>query len=511
MTDGAPTRLATAPAGAWQRPPLRPGRRPIPGLTERWLVALGIVVTAVLIGGMSTLDHGVALGACLVAAFVAAIWAWPALGALVLIVATPLTAGIDRGLAIPVFRPSEALALLIGGTLAARGLTRLRTGHLPRLRLSRVELSIVLLAVTSSVVPLLWMLARHRDIGQDDILYALVMWKFLGIYVIVRACVTSERQVHRCLWASVAVACPVALIALLQSLQIAGVEHLLAPLFSPFGHSGALLHARGSSTLALPAATADLLIYNLAIAAGLWLRYRRHAWILALAAVLFVLGALSSGEFSSAIGLFIGVVCIAVVTGTPRVLALFVPAAAIASVALRPVIDRRLSGFQSASGLPVSWTGRLHNLQAYFWPRLLSDWNFLLGVRPSARVAVATQATGFVWIESGYTWLLWGGGIPLLASFVFFVQSAAAMAWRAAQRGPAAASAAGVAAFVAIIVTTVLMVFDPHLTYRGSADLLFFLLALAAPRTGRATGVERSARRQAGKAPEAIRETEVEG
>ena len=510
MSDGAPIRLATAPAGAGHGPPLRLDRRPTPGVKVEWLVAVGVLLSAVLIGGASTLDYRAALGACLVASFVAAIWVWPVLGAYVLIVATPLTAGIDRGLAIPVFRPSEALALLIGGTLVARGLTRLRTGHLPRLRLSRVELSIVLLAVTSSFVPLLWMLARQRDIGQDDILYALVMWKFLGIYVIVRACVTADRQVRRCLWASVAVACPVAVIALLQSLQIGGVEHLLAPLYSPFGHTGALQHSRGSSTLALPAATADLLIYNLAIAAGLWLRYRRHARMLTLAAMLFVLGVISSGEFSSALGLFIGVVCIAAVTGNPRLLALFVPAMAIAAAVLRPVIGKRLSGFQSASGLPVSWTGRLDNLRTYFWPKLSSDWNFLLGVRPSARVPVASQATGFVWIESGYMWLLWGGGIPLLASFVFFVLSAATMAWRAARRSPAAASAAGVAAFVAVTVTTILMVFDPHLTYRGSADLLFFLIALAAPRTGRASGVERSARRHTGKAPGSIRETGVE-
>jgi hypothetical protein len=511
MTDGAPILPAAVGRRVWDGPSLPAGRGRTLDPRTRRLAALGIALTAVLIGGLSTFDHGVALGACLVASFVVAVWMRPAIGAYVLIVFTPLTAGIDRGLAIPVFRPSEALALLIGGTLIARGLVRLRTGYLPRLRPSRVELSIVLLAVTSSFVPLLWMLARQRDISQDDIMYALVMWKFLGLYAIVRTCISTDRQINRCLWASVLVACPVALIAVLQSLQIAGVEHLLAPLFSPFGHAGALQHARGSSTLALPAATADLLIYNLAIAAGLWLGRRRHTRILALVALLCVFGVLSSGEFSSALGLVIGVVCIAFVTGVPWVLAVFVPAAAIAGAALRPVIETRLSGFQSASGLPVSWTGRLDNLRTYFWPVLSSDWNFLFGVRPSARVPVASQATGYVWIESGYTWLLWGGGIPLLASFVFFVHSAASMAWRAARSGPPGAGAAGVAAFVAVIVTSVLMVFDPHLTYRGSADLLFFLLALAAPRVSREPADERDARPQRpGKTLEKRREIEVD-
>ena len=106
----------------------------------------------------------------------------------------------------------------------------------------------------------------------------------------------------------------------------------------------------------------------------------------------------------------------------------------------------------------------------------------MLGVRPSARVAVASQGTGYVWIESGYTWLLWGGGIPLFASFVFFVLATVKRGWEAAHRQAGAAGVAGIATVVAIMVTIVLMMFDPHLTYRGSADLMFALIALSAPR-----------------------------
>ncbi len=457
-------------------------RRP----SSLWLI-VPILLLAAVVGAVIDLYSVEVLAA--LAAFIlgACVWRRPALAAYLVIGLTPLTVGINRGSALPLLRPNEALALFVGGTLAARGLVRMRTGHLPRVHLDRVEVSLVLLAVCSSVVPLLWMLIRQEQISKDDLLYSLVLWKYLGLYTLIRLSVHTDQEIRRCLWISVGVGCIVAVLAVLQSLGLFGVSHVLSTYYAPAGYEGAF-QARGSSTLGLPAATADLMIYNLAIVSGLWVRYRRHRGLLAVAAALFVFGALAAGEFSSAIGLVVAAVCIAAVTSSPRLLTMFIPAGLLASLALRPVIERRLSGFQSATGLPVSWTGRLQNLENYFWPKLFSDWNFVFGVRPAARIPVATQATGYVWIESGYTWLLWGGGIPLLASFVFFVQATAKRGWDAARNSPGAASVAGTATFVAVIVTTVLMIFDPHLTYRGSADALFGLIALAAPRRARPGG-----------------------
>src|SRR5207302_8441381 len=144
---------------------------------------------------------------------------------------------------------------------------------------------------------------------------------------------------------------------------------------------------------------------------------------------------------------------------------------------LRPVIGKRLSGFQSASGVPTSWTTRLQNLQGYFWPKLFSDWNWTLGAETAARIQVSTQINGYVWIESGYTWLLWGGGIPLLASYIALAVAVLGKG-RGYARRAGAAGIADPAVAVAMCSPVVLMVAARDVTLRDSGGRLFMLMTL---------------------------------
>jgi hypothetical protein len=156
------------------------------------------------------------------------------------------------------------------------------------------------------------------------------------------------------------------------------------------------------------------------------------------------------------------------------------PVAGIAAIVLRPVIEKRLSGFQGGSTLPASWQVRLDNVTTYFWPVLEQNLNWVTGVRPLARIdGPRFSGIEYIWIESGHVYLLWTGGVAFLLAFFWYLWVALRRTARIARERSDAVGVAAIAAYTALVVTAVLMVLDPHLTLRGSADLSFALLGLA--------------------------------
>lgn len=438
------------------------------------------VVAAILISFLLVLTPAVVLVAIVATLLAIRVIFHPSTAAYVLLFTTPLIVGIDRGSVLPLLRPSEALGLLLGGALLTRGFIRLGTGRQLSFRFSTVDASILLLALTSSVLPLLWMTARSKDVALDDLLYALTLWKYYGLYLLVRASVRTEREVRSCLALSLAAAALVAVVAILQSLQILGVPELLATYYAPFGDELALNINRGTSTLASSHATADVLTFNLAIALAWIARGPRSRLLLGSLTVLFVFGILASGQFSGVIALVVGAGAVGFLTGRlTRGVVASGPILVAAGLVLQPVLQERLNSVDPSRGLPTSWLGRLENLQRFFWPELTSNFNFLLGVRPSARVPAPESWREYVYIESGHTWLLWNGGIPFFLAFFVFLWTAMGALRRVAYQRSDAVGVAAIAAFAAAGVIGVLMTFDPHLTLRGAADLFFSLLALA--------------------------------
>jgi hypothetical protein len=450
----------------------------------RRLLDAALLLAPIGVGALLTFKVKYALLAVAVLATIGLTMARPVIAAYALVLLTPLIVGINAGAVVPVLRPNEALIVLFGLAIGLRWLWGLRSGGLRRPAIDRVDATIIALGITSSVLPLGMMVVRQRAITEDDLLYCIVVWKLLAEYVIVRSVVKTREQALRCLQLSMAAAAVVCVIGMLQALHKFGVPGLLAKYYAPNDVTAPLSNGRGSSLLGLPAAVADLAILNLGIAIAMLVRgYPRRLWLGGLAAV-FALGVIAAAEFSTLIGLIVAFAALLVLTKAARLAAYAVPVAVIGGVVLWPVIQTRLGGFNSATGLPVSWVNRLYNLRTYFWPVLFSDNNWILGVRPSARIATDTRQFGYVWIESGYTWLLWGGGIPLLASYLAFVAAVLKKCWRHAQRAdPAGVIATALAASTCS--QAVLMVFDPHLTYRGSGDMFFLLLALVRLLPGR--------------------------
>lgn len=467
---------------------------------RRWLAAALAVAVAVVLGAAAAALPPQAVGALiLVVLIVGAVALRPAFGTYLILAATPLIGGIERGVLVPLVRPSEALAFVVAAAVVPLALLSAARGSIPLPRAGRIDAALLVVAVTGSILPLTWMTLRGQDIEQDDVLYAVQLWKYYALFLIFRLSVRTEAQVRVALWTAMISGALVAGVAILQSLQLFGVPGLLATYYAPFDDSNLVNINRGTSTLASSSAVGDVMVFCMGIAAAWLLLIRTHRLAITVLFVTFVLGAMAAGQFAGYVGILVGIAALGFITRRlGRLAAGFMPVLIAGAIALWPVLERRLAGFDSPSGLPQSWEARLDNLRTYFWPELERNANWILGVRPAARLPNLGYGGDYVFIESGHTWLLWTGGVPFFLAFFVFLFVAMRATGRRARLRPDAIGVAAAASFTALAVLAVLTITDPHLTLRGSAELSFALLAFAltaqAGRTLRAREVEPQAR-----------------
>ncbi|MGI9064545.1 MAG: sugar transferase [Pseudonocardiaceae bacterium] len=457
----------TAGAGAV---PLPLDRRTVAG-------ALGAAVVLGMLGAV--LGPLVAVGV-LALGIVAGAAYRPVVATYVYLGTVPLIAGIERGTLIPLLRPNEALfALLFGGAVLG-GYLRYLQGARLSWRLHALDVPLAWFAVLATVWPLVSLLLRGEAVQQVHLVAVLPMLKLAALYVLVRCTVTDDASLLRCLRLVVWSGAVLALIAVLQTLQVGPVLALLGTFWAPDG-STADLAERGSATLASPIATGDYIIISLVLVVCCGARgLLGHRERLLLG---FVLGAgvLAAGQFSTWISAVVAVVLLAWRFPELRRRSLrFLPLAPVAMLVGAPALIGRLEGFGDGFGVPRSWLGRWDNLYNIYLPHL-DGLRLLVGVSPDPTLPAPETWRDFIYLESGYLQFLWIGGVPLLLGFLWLTvtvfRSAAPFT---ADRTPVGACAAAIVVVWWFVV--VLSVIDPHLTLRGTGELLFLLLAVIGAR-----------------------------
>jgi hypothetical protein len=456
------------------------GHAPRPSGEAILALAAGLAVLA----GLLMASTGVlALAGVVAFAIFVAIVMKPQFGAYFLLITTPLIVGVARGDIIPVLRPNEVSYMVVLMALATRILLLTFSGIRYRPAVNHVDVALVLLATASSILPMMLRNGRGLSVTTDDVLYATVLWKYLLLFWAFRYSVTTPSQVAACLWLSMFSAAVVAVVGILQVKNLFGVPELLATYYDqPFSGWSGTITERATSTIAFSFGVADVMVMNFAIAIALLQGRRTGRAILIAAAGLFVSGCIAAGQFSGFIGLGIALLAIGVITRRAlRILTLAAPVVVIVSIGFWPVIENRLAGFDTPTGLPQSWETRWDNLQQFFFPVLFSGLNWLGGVQPAPRLPAPPGLHNWTWvyIESGYIWLLWIGGVPLALSFIWFTWVSLRHSWRVSRERTDAVAVAATASLTFLWVVVILMFLDPHLTMRGSADLFFPLLAMS--------------------------------
>ncbi|HXV93920.1 MAG TPA: hypothetical protein VD813_11520 [Pseudonocardia sp.] len=470
-TAGAPP--PPAPAGPAARP-RTPARAAL--LRPLWGAAvLAVVPGAAVAARIDLVVVALVAGAAAALALVAAC-AWrPILATYVYLLTLPLIAGIDRGNLLPLVRPNEALLVLVVAGAAVGGYLRLCRGDPWPLRAHPVDVPLVAFVLLYSVWPIASLMLRGLTPTGAELASALPMVKLFGLYLLVRFTVRTEEQVLRCVRFVVWPGAVIAVIAILQTLRFGPVVTALEAIWSPDATTGEITD-RGTTTLSSPIATGDVIIICIVLLVCCSARNllgKRERIVLG---VVLSGGVLAAGQFSTWISAVVAAgLLLWRFPDLRRRAVRLLPFLPVPLLIGAPAFVGRLEGFTDL-GLPVSWLGRWDNLSNFYLPAF-GPVNWLIGVSPDSVLDAPETWRDVIYLEAGYLQFLWIGGIPLLLGFVWLSVAVLRSAARLIPR-PDATGAVATALQVSWWFVLVLTVIDPHLTLRGTGDLLFTMLAV---------------------------------
>ncbi len=471
----------------------------IPSARRLQLMIVGVPIAAVLAGAFVTII-GPTIGAGFLGMLVlVALTAYrPHYAGYIMIAVAPAIVGFGRGQLIPLLRPNEALLFLLWVVLGARWLLYSRRFSV---KLNQVDMVIIGLIVTGLVIPLLVQFARLRPVTADDIFYAFVLVRLGLLYGIVRHTIRTPGEVRTAVALSLTVASGLGVLGLMDSLNLLNTAERLNPYFPS---AGPLVDdGRGAATIGNPIGFGVYCGMNACLALAMLLGGERPRPVLTIAALCCGIGVFGSGQIGPSLSFVVGLGVLALLTrSVKQLISWSLPFVLFGSIIIAPLAQARLAGFEGPqitgaqrqdianiggqeeslalydANPGSSWDVRLYNLETFFIPEFEDDLNLWLGVSPQARVPSPRVGEEFIWIESGHLWLLWSGGVPLFVMFFVFVAVGLSVSRRVMRDVPGPVSICGAATFASLIILSVAQTFDPHLTLRGTSDILFPLLAL---------------------------------
>lgn len=448
------------------------------------VVVVGSLLATALAGALTAAAGAmvVALGGLALGLFAAVVWR-PVWATYVYLLTLPIISGIPRGRLIPLLRPNEALfALLLAGA-ALGGYLRLVRGEPVRLRLHPLDGPLAVFFLLATLWPVTSMMTQGHAPHTADLAALLPALKLLALLVLVRATVRTEAQRLRCVRIVLWPAAVISVIAVLQTFNVRPMISFLALAWPSDDSSG--LASRGSTTLGSSIATGDYVIIALALLVACGMRGmlgRRERLVLA---VVLGGGTLASAQYSA----WISALVIAIVLGRHypalrRRALRFLPVLAVVAVIGAPAFLSRLQFVDQGFDVPRSWLGRWDNLTSFYIPRLAAGFRFVLGISPNAVLRAPETWRQTIFLESGYLWFLWVGGIPLLAGFGWLSVRLLRHAHQRS-RDPGAMGAFAVTLQLTWCVLLVLSVIDSHVFLRGTGELLFTLVGVTTVSRGR--------------------------